>query len=124
MIAAPEKTIHLRASTCQQRIQKKMGHLCVSELVSVYSRVGGGAMPEQNISSWAVAVRPGGMTIHQLEKSLRRAPVPVIGRVEDDRLLLDMRTVDDDELDVLVESLWNCLALQAGDGKGTSFGEK
>jgi L-seryl-tRNA(Ser) seleniumtransferase len=124
MIAAPEKTIHLRASMCLQRIQNTMGHLCVSELVSVYSRVGGGAMPEQNIPSWAVAVRPGGMTIPQLEKSLRRALIPVIGRVEDDRLLLDMRTVDDDELDALVASLGNCLAMKAGDGQGIFPREK
>jgi L-seryl-tRNA(Ser) seleniumtransferase len=124
MIAASEKTVHLRASNCQQRIQMKMGHLCVSELVLVQSRVGGGAMPEQNIPSWAVAVRPGAMTIHQLEQSLRRSPVPVIGRVEDDRLLLDMRTVADDELDELIESLWYSLAMGAGDGQGSVFGNK
>lgn len=67
-------------------------------------------MPEQNIASWAVSVRPGNMKMSRFEHLLRHAPVPVVGRVEGDRLLLDMRTIADDELSLLVESLQSALA--------------
>lgn len=74
-------------------------------MVRSSSRVGGGAMPEQKVPSWAVTVQPTALKVSLLEKRLRQAPFPVIGRMEEDRLLLDMRTVADDEIDPLVESL-------------------
>jgi L-seryl-tRNA(Ser) seleniumtransferase len=110
MIAISEVTLKQRALSVLQRVQKLLANTCVFELVQLYSRVGGGAMPEQNLASWGIAVQPLGMKINQLEKLLRQAPVPVIGRVEDDRLLLDMRTIADDECDMLFESLRRSLS--------------
>ena len=52
------------------------------------------------------------MKIQLLEKRLRQAPTPVIGRVEEDRLLLDMRTVVEDEIDLLAESLAAALSFE------------
>ena len=60
-------------------------------------------MPEQNLASRAVVVEPTGKTVSQLEDLLRRQDVPVIGRVEDDALILDMRTVADREVRLLSE---------------------
>ncbi|MBM9537960.1 L-seryl-tRNA(Sec) selenium transferase [Desulfobulbus alkaliphilus] len=124
MIASPEQSVRERAKACQQRLAAKMKDLCSVDVVQVDSRVGGGAMPEQNIPSWAVALRPAVMTIHQLEKSLRRSSVPVIGRVENDLFLLDMRTVRDDELALIVEGLLGTLVVAAGGEQKTYPGEK
>jgi L-seryl-tRNA(Ser) seleniumtransferase len=115
MITASEGAIQQRARDFLQLSQDIIGERCILELVRVSSRVGGGAMPEQNIASWAVAVRPKDIKINQLETLLRHAPVPVISRIEGDRLLWDMRTVADDELDLLFESLLNSLSAQADD---------
>lgn len=124
MIASSEQTVRERANECQRRVATQIKNFGSAEVVQVYSRVGGGAMPEQNILSWALAVRPSALKISQLEKSLRRATVPVIGRVENDCFLLDMRTVRDDEIDIIVESLWRSLVVGAGDTQGTDSGEK
>ena len=124
MIASSEQTVRERAKECQLRVATKIKALCSTEVVQVYSRVGGGAMPEQNIPSWALAVRPSALKTPQLEKSLRRATVPVIGRVENDCFLLDMRTVRDDELEIIVESLWRSLVVGAGDEQGSDPGEQ
>jgi L-seryl-tRNA(Ser) seleniumtransferase len=62
-------------------------------------------MPGENLLSWAVAAKPQGLKLNELENLLRRAPVPVIGRIEGDRLLLDMRTIADEELDLLYDSM-------------------
>ncbi len=112
MIAISEAILKQRALGLLQRFQDHLSNNCSFELVQLYSRVGGGAMPEQNLASWGVAVQPLGMKINQLEKALRQAPVPVIGRVEDDRLLLDMRTLADDECDLLFESLRRSLFVE------------
>lgn len=62
-------------------------------------------MPEQNLPSYGVGLRSGAMTVSRLEALLRQLEVPVIGRIEEDSLLLDMRTVSDDEIDLLGDSL-------------------
>lgn len=63
--------------------------------------VGGGSLPGFELDSWAVALR-GPAGADALAAGLRAAPVPVLGRVRDDVVLLDLRTLDDDE-EVLVE---------------------
>ena len=60
------------------------------------STVGGGAMPTAQIASWAVTLRGG--SADALEARLRGAPVPVIGRIEDGRIWLDLRTIDPSEV--------------------------
>ncbi len=62
-------------------------------------------MPEYNLQSWAIALEPLTMTVSQLERKFRSLDVPILGRIEDDRFLLDMRTVQDYELLELGESL-------------------
>jgi L-seryl-tRNA(Ser) seleniumtransferase len=53
--------------------------------------VGGGAMPTAELSSWAVTLR--GPGADALDRGLRGARVPVIGRIEGGRLWLDVRTI-------------------------------
>jgi len=110
MLTASEESVQQRAMNFLQLVRKSSGDCGNFALVRVYSRVGGGAMPEQDIASWAVAVRPENIKISRLETLLRHAPVPVVGRVEGDRLLLDMRTIADDELGILFESLQGVLS--------------
>jgi L-seryl-tRNA(Ser) seleniumtransferase len=80
-------------------------NICKLDIVDTTSRVGGGAMPEQGIPSIAVAIKPKSFSVGKLEKLLREQPVPIIGRVEHERLLLDMRTVAEDEVPLIVDSL-------------------
>lgn len=56
------------------------------------SQIGGGSLPLERIKSMAVTIHPNSITTPQLEERLRRLPVPVVARVEDDKIWLDMRT--------------------------------
>lgn len=105
MITASEKTVQKRARILFEKCLGLLSEQCAFAMIRSSSRVGGGAMPEQNVPSWAVTVQPTALKVSLLEKRLRQAPFPVIGRIEEDHLLLDMRTVADDEIDPLVESL-------------------
>lgn len=67
-------------------------------VVSSVAYVGGGTLPEQDLDSFSVRLSVSGMSADRLADHLRAAPVPVIGRIHQDRLHLDMRTVADDEL--------------------------
>jgi len=61
------------------------------QAVATQSAIGGGSLPGQTQSSWAVALS--GASPDGLSAALRRATPPVIARIEDDRLLLDLRAV-------------------------------
>jgi L-seryl-tRNA(Ser) seleniumtransferase len=55
------------------------------------STAGGGAMPTARLASWAVTLTGG--SADAIDAALRRARVPVIGRIEDGRVWLDVRTI-------------------------------
>jgi len=65
------------------------------------STAGGGSMPTAALASWAVTLRgdgDGARGADELDGGLRRAALPVVGRIEDGRLWLDVRTIAADEL--------------------------
>jgi L-seryl-tRNA(Ser) seleniumtransferase len=83
----------------QQRAARLAPQLSRSPLVasatveSCHSTLGGGSVPTQDIPSWAVVISPRDMTVDALAQRLRSADVPVVGRIADDRIWLDLRTV-------------------------------
>ena len=76
-----------------------------AELVPGVSVIGGGATPEQSLPTCLIAIRPADVV--PAERRLRAGDPPVIARIENDRLLIDLRTVDPEEEGELA------LALQA-----------
>jgi L-seryl-tRNA(Ser) seleniumtransferase len=72
--------------------------------------VGCGTCPDVELRSWSVRVRPRGESAGALARRLRGSPVPVVARVEDDCVVLDLRTVFDDEDDALARALADALA--------------
>jgi len=70
------------------------------------SVIGGGATPEQSIPTWLVVIeRP---DVDVAERKLRRNDPPVISRILDGRLVLDLRTVfegEEEELDRALQAL-------------------
>jgi L-seryl-tRNA(Ser) seleniumtransferase len=65
----------------------------------MFSQIGSGALPVDVLPSYGLAIRlasgkRAGRQINRLEKILRELPRPVIGRVADDALRLDMRCLE------------------------------
>ncbi len=109
MMAMDLAEIERRARRLARRLRKPLADECDVKVVQVESRVGGGAMPEQGLESRAVSIRPHKMKLSRVERCLREADIPVIGRVEDDQLLFDMRTVADGEVVVLADTVLDLL---------------
>lgn len=61
--------------------------------IKVQSEVGGGTLPDVTIPSYGIAIRPERITVEELETRLRNLDIPIIGRIEKNMLILDMRTV-------------------------------
>jgi L-seryl-tRNA(Ser) seleniumtransferase len=105
MLTQPVEQIQARAKRLMRRIPKTLVSACTMRLHPTMSRVGGGAMPEHGLQSWAVALKPTQIPVSTLEKALRKLSIPIIGRIEDDSFLLDMRTIADEEIPDLAASL-------------------
>jgi len=105
MISAPVEVVDKRARRLMRRLRRDIKEQCRFTIIDSTSRVGGGAMPEQNVPSRSVALEPVRLSVSALERSLRSQEIAVIGRIEDDRLVLDLRTVMDDELALIHKSL-------------------
>jgi len=65
------------------------------------SQVGGGALPLQELPTIALAIKPLNFSVNDLEKDLRKGEPPIISRISKDELILDMRTVFDEEIPLL-----------------------
>ena len=66
--------------------------------------VGGGTLPEQDLDSFVVSVCLPELTAEALRSALRHSETPIIGRIEREHVLLDMRTVHDRELPLIIEA--------------------
>lgn len=66
------------------------------------SAVGGGSGPNVHPPTWLIAIEPVSISVEQIERHLRAASPPIVARIAEGRLLLDLRTVEPpDEPEIL-----------------------
>jgi L-seryl-tRNA(Ser) seleniumtransferase len=100
MIALPLDAIAERAKLWQQTLRQTG---VPADVVAGYSTVGGGSLPGDTLPTRLLAFP----SEHpdQLARALRKVDPPIIGRIEDDQLVLDPRTVLLDEEQALLKNL-------------------
>lgn len=92
MLAMPLSEIESRAETLRDRLRAELSGARV-DVRAVSSAVGGGAAPDLALPSFALAVKAEALSPDGLARRLREASVPIIVRIEDEVVLLDLRTV-------------------------------
>jgi len=65
-----------------------------ADVVEGMSAVGGGSAPGVELPTWLVSIEKDGLSAAALEERLRGAAVPIVARIEQDRVVIDLRTVD------------------------------
>ena len=75
------------------------------KIVGSESAVGGGSLPGERLPTTVLVIAPRRAGAAGLLRRLREQEPPVIGRIQDERVLLDPRTVLPDEDDVLIEAV-------------------
>jgi L-seryl-tRNA(Ser) seleniumtransferase len=98
MIAQSSEVIRERS----QRLLARLSGVR-AEIIQGSSVIGGGATPEQPLQSWLIAIYCGDVV--EAERRCRHSDPPVIARIEDGRLLLDLRTVFPGEEDDLARAI-------------------
>jgi L-seryl-tRNA(Ser) seleniumtransferase len=66
--------------------------------------VGGGSMPEETIETFVLKINSNKYKAWEIEKSLRKNIIPIITRVNKEQIIMDLRTIDDDDFNVIAEA--------------------
>jgi len=113
MIATPVERIRERAERVAEALAREAGGEAAITVAEAESRIRGGALPGSSLPSYAVVISPGVIAADDFVFELRRCEVPVVGRVSEDRVLLDMRTVEPSEDGLLIDSVKHVFARTA-----------
>ena len=73
------------------------------------SQIGGGSLPTENIKSKCISIVPKNISTASLEEQLRLNENPVVARISDNKLIIDMRCILEDEIEILAEKIINIL---------------
>jgi L-seryl-tRNA(Ser) seleniumtransferase len=75
------------------------------ERIDGYSRIGGGALPLQELPTRLLCLTPKKISAQEIEGWLRSYDPPIIVRIETDQVLLDIRTIQEKELKTVAQAL-------------------
>ncbi|UCE85566.1 MAG: L-seryl-tRNA(Sec) selenium transferase [Deltaproteobacteria bacterium] len=108
-LAEPVASVEARARRLAAQLAEVAGDAAAIAVEPDASAVGGGAAPGVVLDTWVVTVRSRSGP-DRLAARLRGAPLPVLGRIRDDALALDARTLREDELGAVADALAGALA--------------
>ncbi len=109
MLSTPAEKLRERCDQLMPRCEKTLGNLAKFATIQSTAPVGGGALPLAEMPGWVIACQPLKLSLNRLLQNLRKAETPVIGRVQDDQLLIDPRTLAEPDEELLLQTLKDAL---------------
>ena len=101
MLTLPLTVIQVRAAELKSRLEKISDQRLTVELLDLPSKAGGGSLPQLELPSQCLGVRADTMAANAIERWMRNHTPPIIGRIEDERFIMDPRTLQEEELDII-----------------------
>jgi L-seryl-tRNA(Ser) seleniumtransferase len=108
MMQMPKAEVTRRAESLAKNIQTQKLR---AELLDSESLLGGGSAPSSTLPTTVLAITCYSLSANELAARLRASNPPVIARVEEGKVLLDLRTVFPEQDKVLTEVLVNAAAV-------------
>jgi L-seryl-tRNA(Ser) seleniumtransferase len=108
MICEDRNVLKKRAGQLAYKLKKLSDKISVAT-IETSSEVGGGSLPDVFIPSFGIAIKPLAISVEELEERLRNIDIPVIGRIEKDMFLLNLRTISKEDESPLLEGIEDVL---------------
>jgi L-seryl-tRNA(Ser) seleniumtransferase len=102
------RMISIPLDILRQRAESWAARLHQGEVISTQSTVGGGSLPGETLPTYALALTV--QSPNRFMEKLRRSSPPVIARLDEERIILDTRTVLPEQESDLLITLQNCLS--------------
>ncbi len=105
MLGADAHALEEKAQSLAARLKALSGGRYRVEILPVSGQVGGGALPNLPLASYAVALTPADGKAEGLDTLLRGHTVPIVARMSHGKVLLDVRTLTGEDMDEIAEAL-------------------
>lgn len=109
MLITPLSVLEKRAKKLQRLLKKIEAPRLRTRTMECVSRSGGGALPTLDLPSRCIGIAVEDMSANAIEKWMRSNRPPIIGRIENDLFIMDIRTLQDDELPTVQHAFENLL---------------
>lgn len=110
MLTMPFEVIEGKALQLKKMLEELQDPRLNIHLLNLSSRVGGGSLPLLELPSKCIGIKIKGVSANAIERHMRNHSTPIIGRIEEDRFIIDPRTLQDDELSIIKEAFMTILA--------------
>lgn len=101
MITEDKSEVLKRAEKLQGLLKEKE---IFTEIIESRAKIGGGSMPEETVPSYALVFNGNPL---ELERYFRTGDINIIGRIAEDSFILDVKTIRDEDMDIIVEKACN-----------------
>ena len=118
MLTASKEETTAAAQRLMERLSQLGDKRIKLQLKDLVSKAGGGALPLLELHGTGVQIQIDGLSPNRIQTHLRRNDPPVIGRIEDDCLLLDPRTLQDEDFATITDAFDSLLKEFTNDRSG------
>ncbi len=101
LLTIPTKRLANRARTFRRHLKDIVEGKCEIKAIDGFSQLGSGSLPAQYIPTKLISLKSQTMSAESLAAKLRDNEPPIFARIDDDEVLLDLRTIRDDETKVI-----------------------
>jgi L-seryl-tRNA(Ser) seleniumtransferase len=105
MLSISNQELQQRCEKLLPKLQDALGDTAELNLCEASATVGGGALPLAELPGWVICLVSKNISLNEMTNRLRRCDPPVVGRIQDDRFLIDPRTLSDDDEESLLQAL-------------------
>ena len=105
MITMSKDELKLKAENIANLLKNKIKSKIEIDIEEIKDQVGGGTAPDVYLDGYAVSIMSKNKTTEKIERELRNVDVPIIVRVAHDKILIDVRTILEDDIELLVNEI-------------------
>lgn len=106
MLLSSKEVVKKKAESLKRKLKNKVNNFNFT-LERDYSMVGGGSMPTERIDTYVIKVSSSMFTPEEIEYKLRMYKTPIVVRVYNNQVIIDLRTVFSKDFDIIVQAFAN-----------------